>query len=164
MSEALIPINLDQLRDATHRLAMREWFGESTATAIYPGYANDVLMVIEFADMHQTVMQALHAAIRAAAEDNNAHASRSPETDVLLERALSLAERALQAQLAKPCRCGWDGNDEHLCHRCHGRPGQRQSYQSTSEFSLVAGQPKSSMRETWACDECWAQFKARRAP
>ena len=57
-----------------------------------------------------------------------------------------------------PCRCGWDGTGAHPCHRCHTRPGRSRLYAPTMRFSLAGMQPKLSVRDTNACDECWVPF------
>lgn len=57
------------------------------------------------------------------------------------------------------CRCGWNGEGEHLCHRCGTRPGSLRFLPSTLRFSLAGAQLKFLVRDTWGCDECWADFK-----
>ena len=56
------------------------------------------------------------------------------------------------------CRCGWDGEGAHLCHRCHERPGERRYYIPTWLFSLAGAQMKASAVDTIACDACWKEF------
>lgn len=149
-------LDLEALRAATRRLGEHEWLEERVAIA--PGYTNDVLMVIEFADMHQLVMTALHAALRVALSERT-----TTDAYGALRDALTLGERALRSRLVESCRCGWRGEDEqpHLCHACHARPGSRRFYVPTQEFSIAGVQPKVSARETWGCDECWEKFPTR---
>lgn len=55
------------------------------------------------------------------------------------------------------CRCGWTGEGEHLCHRCGIRPGK---LRLRAYVTLLAGvQMKLGARETFRCDECWAEYQ-----
>lgn len=60
------------------------------------------------------------------------------------------------------CRCGWDGIGEHPCHgmgyTCK-KPAKQRFYHDGRPFSLAGVQMKLSMQETWACDECWQNYK-----
>lgn len=56
------------------------------------------------------------------------------------------------------CRCGWDGNGEHLCHRCHKKPG---AIRFLTHLTCLSGaQMKLGARDTHACDACWTEFLA----
>ncbi len=59
------------------------------------------------------------------------------------------------------CRCGWVGAGAHPCHgyayTC-GKPSRSRFYEPHKLYSLAGAQPKRSMVETHACDECWAKF------
>lgn len=57
------------------------------------------------------------------------------------------------------CRCGWSGEGDHLCHRCHKVPGVRRFYYDGHPFSLAGAMPKFSVNETWGCDACWEAFQ-----
>lgn len=57
------------------------------------------------------------------------------------------------------CRCGYNGDGEHLCHRCGEKPGTRRFYMPHKKFSLAGMQQKFSVKETYGCDKCWAEFK-----
>lgn len=147
-----MPIDLEALREATHRLTMADWLGERAR--IESGYVKQVLFVIEFADMHKAVVGALINALRLASTEEPAKAEL-----LQLREAIALAERALAAPLVPPCRCGWrEGEGEHPCHakQCH-RPGARRLYPPMPPQDLSSP----GMRETWACNECWARFRAR---
>lgn len=58
------------------------------------------------------------------------------------------------------CRCGHTGSEPHPCHgdgyRCR-KPALRR-FTQTGPHALAGMQLKFSMRETWACDECWAAY------
>lgn len=65
----------------------------------------------------------------------------------------------------EPCRCGWDGEGDHPCHgqmyTCR-RPATARYYEPHKFYSLAGAQPKMSVAQTYACDECWEAFtKAR---
>lgn len=69
----------------------------------------------------------------------------------------------------KPCRCGHIGEGPHLCHAqgytCR-KPAERRfydPYNGAAAWSLAGAMPKMSVSETWACDECWADFKTQMA-
>lgn len=64
----------------------------------------------------------------------------------------------LSSPPTSPCRCGWDGTGEHLCHRCHQRPGTFRLY-NTRIASLAGVQMKFVARDTHACNECWDSFR-----
>jgi hypothetical protein len=61
-----------------------------------------------------------------------------------------------------PCRCGFQGTGDHLCH------GKGYTCTNTGSFRLynaqavaLAGvQMKLQGTDTWACDSCWDAFKA----
>lgn len=60
------------------------------------------------------------------------------------------------------CRCGHDIKSEEQ-HPCHGLAYACKK-PATSRFvtypvCVAGGQPKLGAYETWACDECWEQFK-----
>ena len=59
------------------------------------------------------------------------------------------------------CRCGWDGNGEHPCHyngyTC--RKPAKQRFYNPQPVALAGMQPKLQVSESWACDECWEEFK-----
>lgn len=56
------------------------------------------------------------------------------------------------------CRCGWNGTGEHLCHRCKNQSGFLRFYDPRL-VPLAGMQMKFEMRDTNACDECWAWFQ-----
>ena len=64
---------------------------------------------------------------------------------------------------AKSCRCGHAGEGPHPCHgdgyACR-KPATQRFYSTGRPFSLAGMQMKMSMADTWACDECWAAFRA----
>lgn len=66
-----------------------------------------------------------------------------------------------------PCRCGWNGKGQHPCHgkryTCRN-PGISRLYYPHSRFSLAGTQLKFSMRETFACEECWKSFQGQVFP
>ena len=71
-------------------------------------------------------------------------------------------------EAAGRCRCGHP-NDSPTPHPCHGkgytcrRPAARRFY-NPRLVSLAGMQMKvGAVGETWACDACWAEFKALRA-
>jgi hypothetical protein len=61
------------------------------------------------------------------------------------------------------CRCGFDKKSKEP-HPCHGnaytcrKPAKQHFYIPTWNFALAGAQMKASASNTWACDECWAQF------
>lgn len=61
------------------------------------------------------------------------------------------------------CRCGHEqtSTDPHPCHadgyRCR-KPATRRFY-GVQAVALAGAQMKYGASETWACDECWAEFK-----
>lgn len=63
------------------------------------------------------------------------------------------------------CRCGYAGTGPHPCH---GRgytcpnPGIQRFY-NPQPVALAGMQMKVQVTETYACDECWAEFKPRSA-
>jgi hypothetical protein len=61
------------------------------------------------------------------------------------------------------CRCQRDA-PVHLCHgggyTCP-RPGVQRFYGGRL-VALAGVQMKAEMRDTWACDECWAMAQVRR--
>lgn len=64
--------------------------------------------------------------------------------------------------MAKPCRCGWDGETgPHPCHsdgyRC--RQPAEQRFRITGPAHLAGMQLKFNASETWACDECWSYYQ-----
>lgn len=69
----------------------------------------------------------------------------------------------------KPCRCGYIGEGPHPCHadghRCRKPATQRfyDPYNGAAKWSLAGVQPKMVAADTWACDECWADFSAQMA-
>lgn len=73
-----------------------------------------------------------------------------------------LQEHDAVAEASLTCRCGWKGQGEHPCHgngyTCR-KPAQQRFYVPTMKFSLAGNQLKFSTAETWACDECWENFK-----
>jgi hypothetical protein len=62
----------------------------------------------------------------------------------------------------KPCRCGHpaDSKDPHPCHylgyKCRKPATQR--FYNLHVTCLAGMQMKLGLRDTWACDECWAQY------
>lgn len=63
--------------------------------------------------------------------------------------------------MAEPCSCGHKGEGPHPCHAC-GQPATSRLYQPRL-VSLAGRFMKAEMRETWACDVCWAEYMAQRA-
>ncbi len=64
----------------------------------------------------------------------------------------------------KKCRCGFDGDPKD--HPCHGqghtckKPGTFRLYNmSVGDWSLAGCQPKLLAHDTYACDECWGNYK-----
>jgi hypothetical protein len=60
------------------------------------------------------------------------------------------------------CRCGWDGQGDHPCHyRAYAckKAAKQRFYYDGKPFSLAGMQMKLSVHDTWACDECWEEFK-----
>lgn len=55
------------------------------------------------------------------------------------------------------CRCGWNGEGEHLCHRCGKQPGQRRLIAYVA--SLAGTQPKLGAYETWGCEPCFEEYR-----
>jgi len=59
------------------------------------------------------------------------------------------------------CRCGYEGPDDQ--HPCHGRgytcrqPAEHRFY-NARPVALAGVQMKLSVDDTFACDECWAEF------
>lgn len=66
----------------------------------------------------------------------------------------------INGQLIEVCRCGYTGEGDHLCHRCHIKPGSRRFVAYPT--ALAGAQPKLGAYETNACDECWAQYTQQR--
>lgn len=62
---------------------------------------------------------------------------------------------------ALSCRCGFDGQGDHPCHaKAYGcRQPARERFYSTGYAALPGAQVKLSASQTWACDECWEEFK-----
>lgn len=60
----------------------------------------------------------------------------------------------------EPCRCGYTGEGPHPCrgkeYRCKKPATSRFVAQPTC---LAGAQMKLQAYETWACDECWAEFQ-----
>lgn len=60
------------------------------------------------------------------------------------------------------CRCGYTGNEDN--HPCHGqvytcrKPAKIRVY-NTKPVALAGIQMKLVADITWACDECWKEFK-----
>lgn len=59
-----------------------------------------------------------------------------------------------------PCRCGWSGDGQHLCHRCGVRAGVPR-YVVTPGTSLAGMRPKVGVYQTIGCDDCWNIFKVK---
>jgi hypothetical protein len=67
------------------------------------------------------------------------------------------------------CRCGHPASSSHP-HPCHAKgyacrePARQRFYNpyppGVPGASLAGTQMKVCLADTWACDECWAQFKA----
>lgn len=60
------------------------------------------------------------------------------------------------------CRCGHTGEGPHPCHaKGHtcGKPATQRFY-NARPVCLSGMQMKLGVSETWACDECWEEFKA----
>lgn len=59
------------------------------------------------------------------------------------------------------CRCGHTGNGPHPCHAknytCR-KPATRRIY-NLHTVGLAGTQPKLGANDTWACDDCWADFQ-----
>ena len=60
-----------------------------------------------------------------------------------------------------PCRCGHAASDApHPCHRkgytC-GKPAKQRFY-APKTVSLSGVMMKVAVTDTWACDDCWANF------
>jgi len=59
------------------------------------------------------------------------------------------------------CRCGHEGGEPHPCHgvvyTCR-KPAIHRFY-APKFVSLAGQQMKMEVRDTWACDECWEEFK-----
>lgn len=60
------------------------------------------------------------------------------------------------------CRCGWDGQGEHPCHgrnyTCR-KLALHRFYTPSLRFALAGQAMKFVTQDTWACDECWEDFK-----
>lgn len=60
------------------------------------------------------------------------------------------------------CRCGHDGQGPHPCHakayECRKPATQR--FYNAQPVALSGMQMKLQVQDTWACDECWEEFKA----
>jgi len=60
------------------------------------------------------------------------------------------------------CRCGHDGQGSHPCHakayKCRKPASQR--FYNAQRVALTGMQMKLQVQDTWACDECWEEFKA----
>lgn len=61
------------------------------------------------------------------------------------------------------CRCSWNGEGEHPCHAkeytCKKPATQR--FYNPHLTSLAGMQMKFGVYDTWACDECWNDFKSK---
>ena len=61
------------------------------------------------------------------------------------------------------CRCGFKGKGTHPCHAkfydCR-QPAKRRFY---SQVPIKNNQKirKSQMLDTWACEDCWTEFKKK---
>ena len=68
--------------------------------------------------------------------------------------------------MSTTCRCGWDGQGDHPCHRnnytCR-KPAKIRYYEPTKLYALAGVQMKMSVVDTWACDECWEIAKVELA-
>lgn len=63
------------------------------------------------------------------------------------------------------CHCSRD-TPAHLCHGADytcPRPAKSRLYRTSQhiDFALAGVQTKFVMTETWACDECWAEFVSK---
>ena len=64
------------------------------------------------------------------------------------------------------CRCGWRPTEDHPPeHPCHAKAYQcrkpaRQRFYNARPVALSGMQMKLQVTDTWACDECWAEFQA----
>lgn len=67
--------------------------------------------------------------------------------------------------MSEPCPCGWSGEGEHPCHglgyTCR-KPAKTRYYEPHKRYSLAGMQPKMSVVQTHACDDCWAEFTSGR--
>lgn len=57
------------------------------------------------------------------------------------------------------CRCGFNGEGEHRCHRCHKQEGTPK-FVANPNASLAGMQMKMSGYFTNACENCWKAFLA----
>lgn len=62
----------------------------------------------------------------------------------------------------KNCRCGYDGDGSHPCHG-NGYSCRKPATQRfiTYPASLAGMQLKFAAYDTWACDECWEDYKSK---
>lgn len=72
-----------------------------------------------------------------------------------------LSKEELAATQPAPCRCGHTGDGPHPCHgrayTCR-RPAQERFY-ALHMTALAGAQMKLGASETWARDECWAEYR-----
>ena len=59
------------------------------------------------------------------------------------------------------CRCGHTGDGAHPCHRCHNADGTER-FVTTGRAPVAGVQFKLSAYRTWACDDCWAEYRRER--
>lgn len=154
---ALTPVALAEMRATTKKLSTHEWLAERVYIPI--GYTAGVEALIETAGMHITVVTMLQKALEVSAAMfqkalSVANLDGKPIDEMLepidemlveLRLAIDVASRTTFGTGAH-CRCGWSGDGEHMCHRCHSTPGSMRVYQ---------------YRNTWSCDPCWATWKAK---
>lgn len=64
--------------------------------------------------------------------------------------------------MSDKCRCGHEGAGDHPCHgKAHTcRKPATQHFYNPQPVALAGMQMKLQVTDTWACDECWTQFKA----
>lgn len=134
---ASMHIALGPMREATAKLSIAEWLTERVL--IPQGYTAAVQRLIEHTDMHLAVVTMLQQAAEVA---TTAAEGRTVDEATLsaLRLSIDVASRLAFGEGAS-CRCGWDGEGKHMCHRCHLAPGSLRVYQ---------------FRHTWGCDQCWA--------
>jgi len=60
------------------------------------------------------------------------------------------------------CRCGHETGGEHPCHgnqyRCR-KPAIQRFVNQRTPYALAGTQMKFSAYDTWACDNCWEEFR-----
>lgn len=62
------------------------------------------------------------------------------------------------------CRCGWDGFGVHPCHGGAYTCGKPAKQRFVANNAALAGmQMKVGATDTYACDECWAEFRKLQA-